>query len=228
MAHEIVTFESGEFEIALVTYNRCEFVAEWLEHCFIQTKIRNISLSIWDSSTNPDTEEYIKEFNVKENADITYYHVSSETSVGYKPIFPLLSVSSKYVWVSGDSRYHDFNLLDQKIFPYLKQNIDYIVLHAVNNEENDGKVYTDRNEFLRECFLSMTCIGLSIFKTSIFEPIKGNSALKKECDRKYKDNYGFGWMGYFLEIYALKNYKALFSVIPIINIKSEKKNPKLV
>ncbi len=223
MAHEIVTFESGEFEIALVTYNRCEFVAEWLEHCFIQTKIRNISLSIWDSSTNPDTEEYIKEFNVKENADITYYHVSSETSVGYKPIFPLLSVSSKYVWVSGDSRYHDFNLLDQKIFPYLKQNIDYIVLHAVNNEENDGKVYTDRNEFLRECFLSMTCIGLSIFKTSIFEPIKGNSALKKECDRKYKDNYGFGWMGYFLEIYALKNYKALFSVIPIINIKSEKK-----
>ena len=77
MAHEIVTFESGEFEIALVTYNRCEFVAEWLERCFIQTKIRNISLSIWDSSTNPDTEEYIKEFNVKENADITYYHVSS-------------------------------------------------------------------------------------------------------------------------------------------------------
>lgn len=223
MTHNIVTFESGEFEIALVTYNRCEFVAEWLDHCYIQTIKRNISLSIWDSSTDNVTEEYINKFNAQEYANITYYHVSSDISVGYKPIFPLLSVSSKYVWIAGDSRYHDFDLLDQKVFPYLKQNIDYVIFHAGNNEENDGKIYTNRNDFLRECFLSITCIGLSIFKTSMFEPIKINPLLKKEYDLKYKDNYGFSWIGYFLEIYALKNYKALFCVIPIIYIKPERK-----
>lgn len=223
MVSRIVTFDPGEFEIALVTYNRSDFVAEWLEHCYFQVKIRNISLSIWDSSTNHDTEKYIKIFNQKNSSNIAYYHVDSETSVGYKPMFPLLNVASKYIWISGDSRRHDFNLLDQKIFPYLKQDIDYVIFHAISNEENDGKVYSERNEFLQDCFLSVTCIGLSIFKSSIFEPLKTNYKLKNEYDKKYKNNYGFSWIGYFLEMFALKNYRALFSIVPIIEIRSKQK-----
>ncbi len=220
---KIVTFEPEEFEIAVVTYNRCEFVAEWLKHCYNEIRIRNIGLSIWDSSTNHDTQKYITAFNHENNTDIKYYHVNSETSVGYKPTFPLLNVRSKYVWIAGDSRYHDFAILDQKIFPYLKKDIDYIILHAVNNEENDGKIYTDKDSFLKECFVAITCIGLSIFKTSIFTPIRTNSLLRSQCDQKYKDNYGFGWIGYFLEMFALQNYKALFSVVPVLSINPDKK-----
>ena len=42
-------------------------------------------------------------------------------------MFPILNTKAKYIWVSGDSRCHDFNYLDEKVFPYLKLDIDYVV-----------------------------------------------------------------------------------------------------
>lgn len=220
----MVTFETGEFEIAIATYNRPEFVAEWLERCYEQTRKRGIHLSIYDSSTNDETENYIRKFKACRNdADVEYCRVDSDVTIGYKSMLPLLHSASKYVWVSGDSRCQDFDLLDMKVFPYLKQDVDCVILHATNNEENDGKVYTDKNEFLHDCFVSMTCLGLSIYKTIMFEPLKRDSKLKAQCDQKYQDNYAFGWIGYFLEMYALREYKAVFAVVPVINIKSDKK-----
>lgn len=224
MTNKIITFESGEFEIAITTYNRCEFIEEWLQHCYVPSKIRNISLSIWDSSTNDDTKKYIENFNKENCADIAYHHVAPSTNIGYKPMFPILESKSKYVWVSGDSRCHNFDILDKKVFTHLKKDIDYVVLQIANNEENDGKLYEDKEEFLKECFVSMTCIGLSIYKTSIFEPLKMDPELRDNYDQKYKDNYAFGWIGYFLEIFSMRKYKALFSVIPIIDIRQTKKS----
>lgn len=223
MRNKIVTFEPNELEIALVTYNRYEFVAEWIERCYEQAKERNIHISIYDGSTNNDTKTYIDAFNVRQNnANIEYHHVGNCT-IGYKPMFPLLHSKSKYVWVSGDSRYQDFDAMDKKIFPYLKDDIDCAVLFYNTNDENDGKIYTDKEEFLRECFISMTCIGMSIYRTALFEPLKNDAALKAECDRKYKDNYGWSWLGYFFEMFALKEYKAIFAVVPTMDIKPEQK-----
>ena len=222
MDNKIVTFETNEFEIAIVTYNRCEFIEAWLTYCYVQIKKRNIGLSIYDSSTNNDTEEYINNFiSMHNDKIIQYYHINSSVNIGYKPMFPILKSKSKYIWVSGDSRCHDFKYLDEKVFPYLKQDIDYAVFHVVNNEENDGKVYTDRDELLKDCFLSMTCIGLSIYKTSLFDPIKYDNNMKHECDKRFKENYAFAWIGYFLEMFSLGQYNALFSIIPIKNIKSD-------
>ncbi len=31
-------------------------------------------------------------------------------------MFPILNTKAKYIWVSGDSRCHDFNYLDEKGF----------------------------------------------------------------------------------------------------------------
>lgn len=220
----MIIFEPDELEIAIVTYNRCEFVEEWLKYGYEQIKIRNINLGIYDSSTNDDTEKYINEFK-KEHGDntIEYYRIDSDVNIGYKPMFPILSSKAKYVWVSGDSRCHDFHYLDKKVFPYIKKGIDYIILHAINNEENDGKKYISKDELLEECFLSMTCIGLSIYKTEIFNPLKTNAKLMKQCNLKYENNYAFSWIGYFLEVYSLKEYNAVFLVVPIIDIKREKK-----
>ncbi|HBI62765.1 MAG TPA: hypothetical protein DDY31_16425, partial [Lachnospiraceae bacterium] len=157
MTDFITTFEAGELEIALVTYNRCDFVKEWLKQCYEQIKIRNIHLSIYDSSTYDDTETYIKEFQAEKNdVGLEYHHVDSNINIGYKPMLPILNSKSKYVWVAGDSRYHDFECLDRKVFPYLKKDIDYVIFHILNNEENDGKIYTNKNELLKECFVSMT------------------------------------------------------------------------
>lgn len=223
MADKMVIFEQGEFEIALVTYNRCEFIAEWLERCYEPVRKRGIHFSIYDSSTNDETEKYIIDFKTeKGDADIEYYHVDSDIHIGYKPMLPLLHSRSKYVWVAGDSRCSDLDVMDEKVFPYLKQDIDCAVLHILKNDENDGKIYTDREEFFRDCYDSVGVIGLVIYKTALFEPLKNNTLLRTECDRKYKDNW-FAWMGYFFEMFALEEHKAVFAVVPLVNIKPDKK-----
>lgn len=224
MVNKMVIFEPDELEIAIVTYNRCEFIKEWLFHCYEQIKKRNIRLSIYDSSTNDNTKEYISDF-IKSDKDkiIEYYHIDSNVNIGYKPMFPILNTKAKYIWVSGDSRCHDFNYLDEKVFPYLKLDIDYVVFHVVNNEENDGRIYTDKDELLKDCFLSMTCIGLSIYKTSLFEPLKSNYKLRNECDCRFEKNYAFAWIGYFLEMFSIGEHNALFSIIPIISLRREDK-----
>ncbi len=226
MTDGMVLFDSGELEIAIATYNRCEFVAEWLDKCYEQARERNIVISIWDSSTNDDTENYIHSFKLqKGDASMEYHRADSETHLGYKPMLPLLYSTSKYVWVSGDTRYPDFEMLDRTVFPVLKKDIDYVVLGCIKNEENDGRIYTDKEQFLRDCFVSITCLGLSIYKTALFEPLKSDKELREICDSKYKDNYAFGWIGYFLEMFFLKEYKAFFSFLPIVNIKPDKKVP---
>lgn len=223
MDNHMVMFDDHELEIAMVTYNRVDFVKEWMDHCYWPARNRNIKLSIYDSSTNNDTENYVYGFNKDSGANIEYNRVDSEIEIGYKPMIPLLKSDSKYVWVSGDSRYHDFSVLDQKVFKYIKQDIDFVVFHIVNNEENDGKIYEDPNEFLRECFISMTCIGLSVYRTEMFAQLRHNYSLRAEFDRKYRHNYAFGWIGYFLEMYQREKRSAVFTVVPIHEILPEQK-----
>lgn len=218
----MVVFENNEFEIAMVTYNRSAFVEEWIDKCFEQMRKRNIKFSIYDSSTDDETDGLIAKLR-SDGYDIDYIKVPSETPIGYKPMLPILSSSSKYVWVVGDSRYHIFEELDEKVFPHIKNGMDYVLISAGFNDQNDGKVYTEPSGFLRECFISTTCIGLSIYKLSVFDKTKSDADQMRECDRKYKSNYGFGWIGYFFEAFAEGGYKAVFVTAKIRNIFPEKK-----
>ncbi len=213
----MVSFEDGELEIALVTYNRQPFVMEWISQCHNEVVKRNISLSIYDSSTDGKTKSYIETYN-KTHPKINYVEVQPETEVGYKPMLAILNSHARYIWVVGDSRYHEFSDLDKKVFPYIKQGLDYIQLGVVANLENDGKIYTDKSEFLRECLISATCIGCSIYKTELFRSLKEDSKKMQECDEKYRHNYGFGWLGYFYESYAERDNKAVFVVVKINGI----------
>lgn len=222
----MITFNEGELEIAMITANRPEFVAEWLEKCYDQMNRRNIHFSIYDSSENDDTKRFISDFKSKHNdTEIEYHFVDMAVlfTYTYKPMIPLLNSKAKYVWVTGDSLYYDLDLMDKKLFPYLKNDIDYAVLCIQGNEENDGKMYTDRNELVKECFVSMTCAGASIIKTSIFEKLKCSAEYRYDCDSKYEHNEGFSWLGYFLEAYAEKDYRAVFCAVPSIAIKPDKK-----
>ena len=219
----MIIFDKNEFEIAIVTYNRAKFVEEWISQCYSNLLSRNIALSIYDSSSNEETEELIRSLNKVNQRHIHYVKVDSAIAIGYKPMLPIFRCTSKYVWVSGDSRMHDFEELDAKVFPYIKKGIDYILLNAITNNENDGKVYTEKSEFLRECLISTTCIGLSIYKRSIFNELFSNVQWLEECDMAFKSNYGFGWLGYFYSVFANNEYKAVFSVVKTINILPGKK-----
>lgn len=223
----MVTFEAGELEIAMITYNRCEFVADWLNSNYSEMKKRNIHFSIYDSSTNNDTEFYIQHFMERENdSEIEYHRVDSNIGAAAKPLLPLRKSQFKYVWVVGDSRYWDYVMLDCEVFPYLKQDIDCVVCYLAGNDEKANKIYTSMQEFISAAIVSLTCSGATIYKTSIFEPLKENKKLIAECDKKYKNNYGFEWLGYFFEMLLLKNYRAYYALTsPPILIRPEQKKP---
>lgn len=219
----MIRFEDNEFEIALCTYNRSEFVRKWLDLNYQQAVNRNISIRIIDSSTNEETCDFINNFNKDKTIGVQYLKIDSSTIIGYKPMEALLSATTKYTWVAGDSRYHDYGELDKTVFPCIKRGIDFITLYIVNNAHNSGKVYTDYSEFIHDCFVSTTCIGLSIYKNSIFNDIKNNPASMAQLDNLFSNNYGFAWLGYFYSEFAKGNYTAAFEKVNVYNILSNKK-----
>lgn len=139
---------------------------------------------------------------------IKYVKVHSETEVGYKPMLPILESNAKYLWVSGDSRYADFAEMDEKVFPLIKSGVDFIALYLGNKKDNFGEIFTDKSSFMEESFISVTCIGCSIYRLEIFNALKTDEAMMRECDLKYRHNYGFGWIGYFFEAFARSGTKA--------------------
>lgn len=216
-------FEDNVFEIALVTYNRPEFVQVWFDKCYSSACERNISVSVYDSSPNDDTLRVVELINDRNAKRINYFRIDSNIHIGYKPMYPILQSQSKYVWVSGDSRYHDFDELDKKVFPYLNQGIDYVTMQILDGSNDEAKVYDDLGDFIHECFIPSTCIGLSIYKTDLFSELKLDLKKMEYYDNLFKENYAFAWLGYFYSIYAQNGHKAVCAKVHISNILSDKK-----
>lgn len=214
----MVVFDDHELEISVATYNRADYIKVLLEKNYFDARNRNISFIISDSSPNDKTKTVVENFNKKFNANVIYRHFDKNTIIGYKPMLSIYASRSKYVWVSGDSRFLDFDEFDKKIFPYIKNDIDYICfLDTYFNVKQDG-VLSDKTEILHQFFIPSTCIGCSIYKTSIFDFLKDPKE-EKCLDDLFKDNYGFGWLGYFFTAFSKSDsYKAAFSKIKINNI----------
>lgn len=205
----MVQFDAGEFEIAVATYRRPEFVRIWLDKCYEPAIGRNILLSVYDSSPDDETEKMIGSFNEGRDVKVQYHHVDEGTVIGYKPMLPILNTKSTYLWVSGDSRYHDFDELDEKLFPMIKnRNIDYAVINIGDKRRLQDTVFDDKGEMLHACFVTTTCIGMSIYRTAIFDIIRNNPSLLEQYDKRFGNNYGFAWLGYFYNVYAMGEYKA--------------------
>ena len=210
----MVVFDKNEFEIALVTYNRKDFVHEFISINYYEFIKRNIKLSVYDSSTNDETKELILNLSL----DIDYYKIDSNTNIGYKPMLPILNTNCKYLWVAGDSKYFDFDDLDNKVFSRVKESYDTIIISAGPKVCDDETIYNDKSNFLHDCFISSTCIGHSIYKMSIFDKVRNDKYFLNILDDKYKNNYGFAWLGYFYESYALSDYNSIYIDIEAIPI----------
>lgn len=221
--NQAIVFDENEFEIAIVTYKRSLFIKTWLDKCYIDTVKRNIQLKIIDSSPDNLTQKVVDEFNLRNKARIAYCHVDTETPIGYKPMIGILTSKSKYVWVAGDSRYHDFKEFDKNVFPFIRQGLDFIVFFNGFGELT-YKIYTDKTSFLHDCFIPCTCIGCSIYKVDLFDDIKLDEKLMAHYDNLFKYNYGFGWLGYFYSMFAKKNEcRAAFCEVTIYSIAKNKK-----
>ena len=220
----MIRFDDNEFEIAVVTYNRVDFVKKWLAHCYSPAVRRNIKLSIYDSSTNDETKTLVLRFNQSKHNKVNYYHIDENTKIGYKPMIPVLQSESTFLWVSGDSRYHDFEELDIKVFSLIKKRtVDCLIINVDNNYRTPDTIFDNRSKMIHSCFVATTCIGMSIYKTSIFDPIKKDPQKLKEMDDVFRSNYAFAWLGYFYSVYAMNDYKTALVNVKINEILAAQK-----
>lgn len=225
----MIVFDEGQFEIAVTTYKRPDYIQNWLERCYQPSTERNIAISVYDSSPDDRTLMVVEHFNKHKEKKVLYYHVSPETIIGYKPMIPIFESQAEYLWVSGDSRCHRFDELDEKVFPYIKNRIvDYIVINTGNNYSLDAKIYENKGEMLHDTFIASTCIGLSIYRIALFNEFKLNSPLLNKCDDLFKSNFGFGWLGYFYHAYSKDNYTTLLTNVKILPVLDRKKKPSWV
>lgn len=224
MCDEMVTFEKDEFEVAIITYNRMNFVKEWLNKTYDGLVKRNISISIYDSSTNEETEDMIKLFNIGKKMYVNYVKLEPSTILGYKPMIPIFASQKKYIWICGDSRRHNLDEMDEKVFPYIKDGYDYVQLLA-NPQQQKCKSYSTNalGMFIRDCFLSSTCIGFSIYKTNLFSSLKKDKIELDRLNSLFSTNYGFGWLGYFYSTFAKGYHTARTCSIKTIDILKHKK-----
>ena len=220
----MVKFDDNQFEIAIVTYKRHEYIESWLERCYQSALERNIRISIYDSSPNDETLKVVEKFNIDKDVKVAYHRVDERTLIGYKPMIPILNTTAEFLWVSGDSRFHNFRELDDKIFVHIKdRKIDYVVINTDNNYQLPDIVYCDKSDMIHDTFVPSTCIGLSIYRVSIFNVLKSNPELMHTCDQLFKKNYGFGWLGYFYQVYACGEYKTLLVNVETLSVLKKKK-----
>lgn len=221
MSSETIVFNDYEFEMSLITYKRALFVKEWLEECYDDLSLSNVVLSIYDSSDDDETETMLKSSEKYKN--IKYIRLPDTTSGGYKYIPPILETQSKYIMIVGDSRCHCVRDLNERVFPLIKQGYDVISLSYFNDEPFESKEYNDANLFFEERFIPITCCGMTIFKTEVFESIRHNEIKRKDYNQKYQEMFGFAYLGYYLEAYAEKDRLSVAVKIPWHKLKAQKK-----
>jgi|GEM_PF-3255783 len=224
MSCDSPVFCDNEFEMAMITYKRASFVRRWLSECIEGIKKYNIQLSIYDSSDNDDTFSVIEQISTEYDYIIRYNRLPSNTTGGYKYIPPILATTCKYIMIVGDSRYHVIDDLANNVFPLIKSGrFDAISLSYFNNEQDEMKEYDCFNDYYYECFIPLTCCGMTIFKTSVFDAIKCNPNELTRYDMLYKGMFGFAYMGYYLEAFAKDSNKAITVKVPWHSINPQRK-----
>ncbi len=218
------SFSDNELEMAMITYKRAAFVDQWLKECLTGIESYNITLSIYDSSDDNDTQNLISKYNATVSRKIKYIRLPSNTTGGYKYIPPILATKSKYIMIIGDSRCHRIEDLSIQVFGAIQSELyDVISLSYYNNEEEDIYYYNDFNEFVTDRYIPITCCGMTIFRTSVFESIRSDPQ-KRDCyDSKYKDLFGFAYMGYYLEATAEKGNRFIAIKVPWHSLNPQKK-----
>lgn len=200
-------------EIAISTYNRPSILESWINNNYKQCSEIGISLSIYDSSTNDETERLVSTINDKNTFPrIKYVRKDSSIRVDEKVLQSIMESSADFVWPLGDSTSINFTDVKNKVVPFLQKDYDFVCVFGSSRLCNDGKTYTCPIDFFGDCFWHATWLGGIIFNRRIFSPLK-NKEIYEAMLRKYNRNDGFSYLGIFFELISDNDICAAFTVI---------------
>ena len=209
-------------EIIIPTYNRPHIIKKWFD-CDLQHALElGFAIAVYDSSTNDETENLIKDINKNNNIKINYVRIDNNIRIDEKVLISILDSEYDYVWPLGDSRTVNFDQIRQKVIPYIEEEFDFSCIYSFSHRNNDRKIYTDSNVFFKECFWHATLLGGIIFKRDIFSELH-DEKIYAFFKNKYCRNDGFSYLGIFYDLIANKSIKASFSIVEIQDICVNKK-----
>ena len=199
-------------EIAISTYNRDQILKSWINDNYKQCSELGISLSVYDSSTNDETEKLINDLNKNSFPGIKYVRKDSSIRVDEKVLQSILESSADYVWPLGDSISINFTDVKNKVIPFLERDYDFVCVFGSTKLDNDGTSYTLPINFFSDCFWHATWLGGLIFNKRVFLPLMDRETYDSMLC-KYNRNDGFSYLGIFFELIADRKIQAAFTVI---------------
>ena len=202
----------NNLEIAIITYNRPDFIKRNLDASLPLLIDMGIKISIYDSSTNFEIESIVKNMNDQFNGYVHYHKLSSNTRVDDKVLISIINSDRDYIWPIADSVYLGDTEIFDLICENLNQELDYICVFAKSNLDNNKKLYLDSVSFFSDCFWHSTWLGGLIFRKNLFNTLLNNETYQY-FSTKYDKNDGFSYLGIFYDLIANKKTKGIFRVV---------------
>lgn len=167
-------------EIVVPTYNRPKCIEYFIEKIQLYNKGEYpYSVSIFDSSTNSDTEKIVLGSAV---ANISYIKMDSSINVDEKTLLCLREAKSDFVLLTGDGFMPNVPNIFSSI-DFENSEFEIITLYKENQKSFYKKYlkngYKDKEDFFRKDFCKLTMYGGSICRKEIFERMDINEMVSK-------------------------------------------------
>ncbi len=199
-----------ELAICIPTYERAEFIREFLEICLPVTEWFDIDVYIYDSSINNDTQKTVEEYQ-KRTGNLFFSRIacSVHSNVKVYNIYKQFSKENryKYIWLCSDYFRFESKLIS-KLKKLLDVNYDVIVVNNYDRETLGDREYTDINQFMFDCAWWTTGYGSVILNiTSMLQDVNWGYMEEKFLGN---DCISFSHTGLYFEQLALINKPRIY------------------
>lgn len=195
--------KNNQLEIAIITRDRSSILREWLNRNLIDIKSNNIRLSVYDSSSNDETELLTKQFS-DFDYNIYYKRLDYDYRIDDKVLDSILKSKCEYIWPISDSLAPNFDLFLEKAFSFFEQKLDLIGVWNETVKEKEKIDYNTPYELFEDCFWHLTWLGGLIFRTDLFSSLQEVNEKNKYLS-VFNRNDGFSYLGIFYNLIAKNN-----------------------
>lgn len=196
--------------MCIPTYGRSRVVEEMLCRCAQYYVELGLDIYIYDSSEDDDTRNVVEEYAQK-LGNIYYVKMPSDMHANMKvfKIFQQYNMKRNYdfIWLCGDAWQFSKRLIESAV-SQLDTQYDMIEINVAAVETVGTKVYTDYNQYLKDCAWHLSLFGAVILNVqTMLENVDW-----EYFEKKYNDNVliYYSHVGFYFERLAEKEeFKAL-------------------
>lgn len=202
--------------IIIITANRKESVAYWLQLAGEAAAECAIDIIVYDSSVNMETQQFCQQFEQKGFQNIFYDKYDGaydKLSIDQKLISAYKKYASRYdyLWAVRDGLVVNIKGVFPALYALMKQNYDLIVLDEQSRDiyHHGNQTYTNCVKLFLEQCQQMTILGVTILKSSHV------SKMLEEVPLDQEKNYAIWQPMAYLTYFADKPFHAASWVGPL-------------